>query len=86
VRSPVHARQNRDLGRAGKEKPSERTALPVEPDYIPCGQKYSIHYIYIALLELPALLLALSYPVYLSLGMRKELPAKVSHAIPVPAK
>jgi hypothetical protein len=32
------------------------------------------------------ILLALSYPVYLSLGMRKELPAKVSHAIPVPAK
>ena len=32
------------------------------------------------------ILLALSYPVYLSLGLRKELPASVSDAIPVPAK
>jgi len=29
------------------------------------------------------ILLALSYPVYLSLGMRKELPANVSDAIPL---
>jgi hypothetical protein len=32
------------------------------------------------------ILLALSYPAYLSLGMRKELAAKVSDAIPVPGK
>jgi hypothetical protein len=103
VRSPVRARQNRDLGRPGKEKPSERTALPVQPDYIPCGQK-SFDPLYrgtrgarsIGKRWLPRLqnlkplftliLRALSYPVYLSLGMRKELPAKVSDAIPVPGK
>jgi hypothetical protein len=32
------------------------------------------------------ILLALSYPVYLSLGMRKELPANVSDAIPLPGQ
>jgi hypothetical protein len=101
VRSPVRARQNRDLGRPGKEKPSERTTLPVQPDYIPCGQK-SFDLLYrgtrVARSSgkrwLPPLqnlsvcftliLLPLSYPVCLSLGMRKELPANVSDAIPVP--
>jgi hypothetical protein len=32
------------------------------------------------------ILLALSYPVYLVLGLRKEFPANVSDAIPVPPK
>jgi hypothetical protein len=32
------------------------------------------------------ILLVLSYPVYLSLGMRKELPANVSDAIPLPGQ
>jgi hypothetical protein len=98
VRSPVRARQNRDLGRPGKEKPSERTALPAQPDDIPRGQK-SFDLLYRGTrvariigkrwppplqnlsVGFTLILLALSYPVYLSLGMRKELPANVSDAV-----